>query len=118
VTDTCEVCGDDRANVEPVTLSPWPAGDINACPVCRYFYDTDDRDGCLTCGSEDPSNYVEVEANIGDVGFPGCITGALCEDCARHFAAEITQCRRNIPADVLVAAEPNLTHDDLEAANG
>lgn len=113
-SERCKVCGQERANVEPATLSPWPATEVEACPVCRYFYD-DDRDDCLTCGGEPAHNYVEIEADVGDVEMPGCVSGALCDDCASHFVAEITQNGRSIPTDVLVAADPDLTAADLEA---
>lgn len=109
---TCELCDEERANVEAAELGPWPAGTVDACPVCRYFYDTGDRDDCLTCGDEDAGNYVELEARIGEVDVHGCISGKLCDECAEHFAAEVTQARRNIPVDVLVAASPNHDIDD------
>lgn len=73
----------------------------------------DDGDGCMKCGDQPASNYVEIEAPIGDVGMPGQIAGSLCNDCAGSLLTNAV-CHDNVPIEKHVDADPDLTMADVQ----
>lgn len=110
MSERCDVCGDQRLNVEAVELPT--LGEVAACPTCRWRHDTD-SDGCLRCGSEDAENYVELDAPLGAVEHSAYVDGELCGDCAAFVASVVLRQLEDVPAGRVVDAAPNLTWDDL-----